>query len=156
VQAGAASVDHLEWIGTEDIELLARSQTVAALVPGAMFHVRSGRYAPARALIDAGAAVALATDFSTFHCPSSSMAAIISLACAEMQMTPAEAITAATINGAHALRCASRLGSIESGKEADLILLNASDFREIPYHFGMNLVAMVMKRGEVLFPRAGF
>ena len=156
VEAGAASADHLEYIGKSDIELLARSSTIATLLPGAVFHRRLDRYAPARALIDAGAAVALATDFSADHCPSCSMPAILSLACAQMGMTPAETVTAATVNGAHALRCADRLGSLECGKQADLIMLNVSDYREIPYHFGMNLLVMIMKRGEVLYPRMEF
>jgi len=77
----------------------------------------------------------------------------MSLACTEMGLTPAEAITASTINPAHALRIADRVGSLEAGKEADLTLFNAGDYREIPYHFGMNLLAMSMKRGDVVYPR---
>ena len=84
------------------------------------------------------------------------MPAILSLACNQMRLTPAEAITAATINGAHALRCGNRFGSLEYGKEADLLMLSVPDYREVPYHFGMSMVAMCMKRGDVLFPRMDF
>jgi imidazolonepropionase len=76
---------------------------------------------------------------------------ILSLACAQMRMTPAEAFTAATINGAHALRCADYVGSIETGKQADLVMFDVPDYREIPYHFGVNLVAMTMKNGKILY-----
>lgn len=156
VELGVASADHLEHISKNDIELLARSQTIAALLPGAVFHQGLDRYPPARRLIDQGAAVALATDFSPTHCPSCSMPAMLSLACAQMGMSPAEAVTAATINAAHAMRSAGRIGSLEYGKDADLIMLEVSDYREIPYHFGMNLLTMIMKRGEVLYPRMEF
>ncbi len=156
VELGAASVDHLEHLSEEDCGVLADSATVATLVPGASFHRRREVYAPARALIDGGAAVALATGYSSDRCPSCNMSAILSLACNQMGMTPAEAVTAATINGAHALRCADRVGSLEYGKQADLIMLNVPDYREIPYHFGMNPVTLTMKRGDVICPRMEF
>ncbi|MCW5980464.1 MAG: amidohydrolase family protein [Bryobacteraceae bacterium] len=156
VANNGASVSHLTHVTEEDIDLLAHAPTVATLLPGAVFHSGLDRYPPARALIDAGAAVALASGFSCDQSPTCSMAAVISLACNLMRMTPAEAISAATINGAHALRSAHRFGSLEYGKEATLLMLNASDYREIPYHFGMNLIAMCMKRGDVLFPRMAY
>ena len=112
--------------------------------------------APARRLIDGGAAVALATGYSADRCPTCSMPAILSIACNHLGMTPAETITASTINAAHALRADRRLGSLEHGKQADLIMLSVADYREIPYHFGMNLVTMVMKRGDVIYPRMEF
>jgi imidazolonepropionase len=138
------------------MDRLARSLTVATLLPGVAFHRRLERLPPARELIEAGAAVALATGFSPDECPSLSLPAILSLACRQMGLTSAEALTAATINAAHALRCAGRLGSLEYGKDADLIMLNVGDYRELTYQFGVNLVAMVMKRGQVLFPRMEF
>jgi len=149
-------VDHLEFITGEEVRQLARSNTIAALVPGASYHRLREGYAPAARLINEGAAVAVASGYSSDRCPSCSMPAILSLACNQMRMTPAEAITAATINGAHALCCGGRIGSIEHGKDADLIMLNVSDYREIPYHFGMSLVAMTMKRGDVIYPRMEF
>lgn len=150
----AASADHLEYADPVDITTLATSQTVATLLPGSVFHLGLDRYAPARALIEAGAAVALATDFNPGTSPTCNMQMILSLACTRMRMTPAEAISAATINGAHALRCADRVGSIEVAKQADLVFLDVPDYREIPYHFGVNLVSLVIKRGEVLYQQA--
>ena len=151
VEMEAASADHLEYADQDDIVMLAASPTIATLLPAAVVHLGLDRYAPARALIEAGAAVALATDFNPGTSPTWSMPMILSLACAEMRMTPSEAISAATINGAHALRCGDRLGSLEAGKQADLLLMDVPDYREIPYHFGVNLVALTMKKGVVLY-----
>jgi imidazolonepropionase len=151
VEMGAVSADHLDEISEEDIQLVANSGTMATLLPGAVFHLGLDRYAPARALIEAGAAVALATDLNPGTSPTSNMAIILSIACAQMRMSPAEAISAATINGAHALACADRCGSLEKGKSADLIILNVPDHREIPYHFGVSVVAKTMKNGRVVY-----
>ena len=145
VELEAASADHLEQAGEEDIRALAQSKTIATLLPGSVFHLGLRTYAPARALIEAGAAVALATDFNPGTSPTYSMQMVLSLACTEMRMSPAEAITAATINGAHALGFADRIGSLEPGKQADLIVLNLSDYREVPYYFGTNNVHMTIK-----------
>jgi|YNPMSStandDraft_1061717.scaffolds.fasta_scaffold03841_3 imidazolonepropionase len=156
VELEAASADRLDCITRAEMDLLARSPTVATLLPGVAFHQRLRRLPGARELIEAGAAVALATGLSPDGCPSLSLPAVMSLACLELGLTPAEALTAATINAAHALRCATRLGSLEYGKDADLVMLNVGDYRELTYQFGVNLVAMVMKRGQVLFPRMEF
>ena len=145
VELEAVSADHLEQAGEEDIRALAQSNTIATLLPGSVFHLGLRTYAPARALIEAGAAVALATDFNPGTSPTYSMQMVLSLACTEMRMTPAEAITAATINGAHALRLADRVGSLEPGKQGDLLVLNASDYRELPYYFGTNNVRTTIK-----------
>jgi len=147
----AVTADHLDYAGEDDIRALAASHTIATLLPGAVLHLGLSRYAPARPLIDSGAAVALATDYNPGTSPTCSMPMILSLACAQMRMTPAEAISAATINGAHAVGRAARCGSIEAGKDADLVIYNVSDYREIPYHFGMNPVALTIKRGEVIY-----
>ena len=147
----AISADHLDNVDESDVELLARSNTIAVLLPGSAFHMGCSRYAPARRLIDAGAAVALATDFNPSTSPTYSMQMIVALACAQMRMTPEEAICAATFNAACAIGCEQRAGSLETGKSADLIILNASDYREIPYHFGVNLVRMTVKRGETVY-----
>ena len=148
VELGAVSVDHLESAGPEDADALARSSTIATMLPGAVFHLGLSTYPPARMLIDRGAAVALATDYNPGTSPTTSMPMILSLACTHMQMTPAEAIAAATINGAHALRIADRAGSIEAGKDGNLVVFDAEDYRKIPYHFGMNLVSATIYRGE--------
>ncbi len=153
VELEAASADHLQFVDQDDIAILAQSSTIATLLPGSAFHLALGRFPPARALVEQGAAVALATAFNPATSPTCNMQMILSLACTQMRMTPAEAISAATINGAHALGAADRAGSLEAGKFADLILLDASDYREIPYYFGVNLVSMTMKRGAVLYRR---
>jgi imidazolonepropionase len=110
-----------------------------------------GHYAPARALIDSGAAIALATNFNPRHTPMPSMQAVVALACLRMGLTPAEAISASTINGAYALGCAETLGSLEPGKSADLLLLEVSDYRELARQFGANLVRLTMKRGKPIY-----
>ncbi len=155
VEMGAASADHLEQAGDEDIRALAQSNTIATLLPGSVFHLGLRTYAPARALIEAGAAVALATDFNPGTSPTYRMQMVLSLACTEMRMSPAEAIAAATINGAHALRLADRTGSLEPGKQADLLILNVQDYRELPYYFGTNNVHATVKGGRPILAAAG-
>lgn len=150
VELGAATADHLEQAGEEEVAALARSETIAVLLPGSVFHLGLSRYAPARALIDAGAAVALATDHNPGTSPTFSMPMVLSLACTQMRMTPAEAVAAATINAAHAVGAASRAGSLEPGKQADLIVLDLADYRELPYYFGTNNVATTLIAGEVI------
>jgi imidazolonepropionase len=153
VQMGAASCDHLEQVKAADIRALANSKTVATLLPGCDFHLRLKQYAPARALIDAGAIVGLATDYNPGTSPTLSMPMVLSLACTQLRMTPAEAITAATINAAYSLRRDKEIGSIEAGKLADLVVFEVEDYREIPYYFGVNKCWMNLKRGEVVFQR---
>jgi imidazolonepropionase len=150
VKLGAASCDHLEQVHSNDIGALAKSQTVATLLPGCDFYLGLAKYAPARKLIDAGAIVALATDYNPGTSPTMSMPMILSLACSHLRMTPAEAITAATINGAYALRREKHVGSLGVGKLADLAVFEVADYREIPYYFGMNTCWMTMKRGVVV------
>ena len=133
-----ASLDHMDHVNDSDIRQLASSNTVATLVPGANYFLGLKDYPNARRLIDAGVAVALATDYNPGTSPTISMPMAMSLACTQMKMSPAEAITAATINGAWALRLADRKGSIEAGKDADLAIFEANDYREIPYWFGAN------------------
>ena len=146
----AVSVDHLEYASAANAPLLAGASTVATLLPCYSFN-SGARFAPARDLIDAGAAVALATNFNPHHTPALSMQTAIALACHYMGMTPEEALCAATLNGAHALGRAHRSGSLEVGKEADLLILNVSDHRELAHHFGNNLVRLTMKRGQVIY-----
>jgi len=150
VDHGAVSADHLTYASEDDIGRLAASSTVATLLPGGIIHSAADRLPPARALIDAGAAVALATGLSPAAPSPLNMQMVVALACSCLDMTPAEALAAATINGAHALGLAERVGSLEAGKQADLLVLDVPDYREMPYHFGGNLVAMTLKRGEVL------
>ncbi|MBI3666418.1 MAG: imidazolonepropionase [Acidobacteria bacterium] len=155
VELGAVSADHLEQAAEEDLDGLAASGTIATLLPGSVYHLGSGRFAPARQLIERGAAVALATDFNPGTSPTLNMQMILSLASTQMKMTPAEGITAATINGAAALRRANQTGSLEPGKFADLAIFDAGDYREIAYYFGMNLCRLTMRRGKVIWPEIG-
>jgi imidazolonepropionase len=155
VECEAASADHLDKLSSADIRALARSQVVATLLPGANFHLGLAAYPPARKLIEAGAIVALATDFNPGTSPTLNMQFILSVACSAMRMTPAEAISAATINAAYALRRADRLGSLEPGKQADLIVMEVSDYREIPYYFAVNHCRMTVKAGAVVWGRSG-
>jgi imidazolonepropionase len=149
----AASCDHLEYLKAADIRALGKSRTVATLLPGCDFHLGLERYAPARELIEAGAIVALATDFNPGTSPTLNMAMILSLACSRLRMTPAEAIAAATINAAYSLGREKKIGSIEVGKQADLAVFEVADYREIPYYFGVNTCWMTMKRGEIVWLR---
>lgn len=151
IQMGAASCDHLEYVNSGDIRALAKSNTVAGLLPGCDFHLGLDRYAPARALIDAGAIVSLATDYNPGTSPTMSMPMILSLACTQLRMTPAEAIAAATINAAYSLGRENDIGSLEVGKHADLAVFEVEDYREIPYYFGVNTCWMTMKRGTVIY-----
>ncbi|PYT99925.1 MAG: imidazolonepropionase [Acidobacteria bacterium] len=146
----AASCDHLEQVNKNDIRALGKSDTVATLLPGCDFHLGLKKYAPARDLIDAGAIVALATDYNPGTSPTLSMPMILSLACTQLRMAPAEAITAATINGACALRRDKQVGSLEVGKQADMAVFDVADYREIPYYFGVNQCWMTIKRGCVI------
>ncbi len=146
----AASCDHLEQVNKSDIRALGKSETVATLLPGCDFHLGLKQYAPARALIEAGAIVSLATDYNPGTSPTLSMPMILSLACTQLRMTPAEAIAAATINAAYALRREESIGSLEVGKQADFAVFELADYREIPYYFGVNHCWMTVKRGRVI------
>ncbi|MGD0619373.1 MAG: amidohydrolase family protein [Bryobacteraceae bacterium] len=154
LETGATNIAQLIFVNPAQIALLAREGVIATLLPGSVFYLGGDRYAPARKLIDAGVPVAIATNYNPRTCPSHNMQMMIALACRAMRMSPAEAISAATINGAHALRRANRVGSIEYGKDADLVVLSAPDYRELPYHFGVNLVETTICRGEVIYNRA--
>jgi imidazolonepropionase len=153
VKLGAASCDHLEQVNQADIQALARSKTVATLLPGCDFHLGLKKYAPARALIDAGASVALATDYNPGTSPTVNMPMILSLACAQLRMSPAEAIAAATINAACSLLRDHKIGSLEVGKQADLAVFEVDTYREIPYYFGVNKCWMTLKKGRPVFQK---
>lgn len=144
-----ASFDHMDYVSEADITALARHDTVATLVPGANYFLGIKTYPNARKLIEAGVPVALATDYNPGTSPTLSMPMAMSLACSQMKMSPAEAIAAATINGAWALRVADRKGSIEPGKDADLAVFDVKDYREIPYWFGANRCEMTIMNGMV-------
>lgn len=152
-ELGARSADHLEWADDDDIRALSQSGTVATLLPGTTFNLGLEKYPPARKLIEAGVPVALATDFNPGSCFSLNMQLMLSIACSQMKMIPAEAITASTINAAYSLGLSERLGSIEEGKQADIVLMDVSDYREIPYYFGVNHCVMAIKKGQIVINR---
>ena len=145
-----ASFDHMDHVHQDDIGRLAKRDTVATLVPGANYFLGLDQYPPARKLIDAGVPVALATDYNPGTSPTLSMPMAMSLASTHMQMSPAEAIAAGTINGAWALRLGDRKGSIEPGKDADLAVFAVRDYREIPYWFGVNRCSKTILNGTVM------
>lgn len=134
-----------------DIDMAAQAR-VAVLTPGVNFRYSKGDYPPGRKLIDAGAAVALATAFDNVDCPTCSLPMILSLACTQMGMSAAEALTAATINAAAAIGLQDEVGTIEAGKRADLLIMGCGDYRDIPYSFGMNLVTTVIRSGQQIYP----
>jgi imidazolonepropionase len=149
VELGALSADHLMCVTDAGIAALASSQTVAVLLPGTSFFLRTG-YAPARALIDAGCAVALATDCNPGSSPTESMPMILALACLGMGMSVAEALTASTLNAAAAIGRAHELGTLEVGKRADLVILEAPTVHHLVYHYGVNPVRHVVKSNRIV------
>lgn len=143
-----ASYDHLDCLTDRDLEALAKQSTIATLLPGASYFLAHG-YPMARRLIEAGVAIALATDFNPGTSPTTSMPLVLSLACTQMRMSPAQAISAATINGAHALRLANRKGTVERGKDADLAILKVKDYREVCYWFGRDVCRATVLNGKL-------
>ena len=150
IESLAATIDHIEWATAAEAIQLAGSSAMAILLPYASFQT-GGPGAPARALIDAGVPVALASNFNPLFAPTFNMQTVVALACLRMRMTPAEAISAATINGAHAVGRGHRTGSLEPGKLADILILDASDYQEVARRFGANLVHLTIKRGDIIY-----
>ncbi len=152
-ELGARSADHLQCIDDSDIGALKRSGTVATLLPGTSFNQGAMHYAPARKLIASDVPVALASNFNPISCFTMNMQVILTIACTQMRMTPAEAITAATLNAAYSLGMSEKLGSIEENKQADIVLMDVSDYRELPYHFGVNHCVVTIKKGNIVINR---
>ncbi|KAA3658490.1 MAG: imidazolonepropionase [Chloroflexi bacterium] len=148
VELGAVSADHLDVTNAAEIERLANSGTIAVPLPAVNFNLGLDVYADARRMIDAGAIVALATDLNPGSAPCPSMPLVMAIACRTQKMLPSEALNASTINAAYAIGLGERLGSIQVGKQADLLVLNEADYRHIPYFFGGNPVYKVIKKGE--------
>ena len=144
-----ASFDHMDHVSENDIRLLAKTETIATLVPGVNYFLGLDNFPPARKLIDGGAAVALATDYNPGSSPTLSMPFVLSLACTHLKMSPAEAITAATVNGAWALRLQERKGSIEPGKDADLAVFDVADYREVAYWVASRRCAFTVLNGTM-------
>lgn len=144
-----ASYDHMDHVSEAEIARLAKRDTVATLLPAANYFLGLTHFPPARKLVEAGVAIALATDYNPGTAPTTSMPFVLSVACTHMKLTPAEAIVAATYNGACALRLQQRKGSIEPGKDADLAIFEASDYREIAYWFAVNRCWGTMLNGQL-------
>lgn len=149
-QVGCRTADHLLYASEEGLRQMAARGVMAVLLPGTPFFLMMDRYAPARRMVELGVPLALATDCNPGSCPIESMAVVMGLACLKLRLTPAEALVAATVGGAHALGLADRVGSLEPGKQADLVILSEPSYEAIPYRFGSNLVETVVKRGSVV------
>jgi imidazolonepropionase len=148
-ELGAASADHLVKTSDADIQTLGKSNTVAVSLPGTPFGLNESEFTPAQKILDAGGILALATDINPGTSWCESMQFIIALACRKMGLTPSQAIAAATVNAAAAIDRADQVGSIEVGKDADLLILSVDDYRHLGYRFGTNLVATVVKQGRI-------
>mgnify|MGYP006286907829 FL=1 len=155
VELGATSADHLVKTAPADIAALGRAGTVAVSLPCTPFGLGDSEYTPAPALLEAGAALALATDCNPGTAWNESMPFVIALACRYLRLTPAQALVAATLNAAHALKLGQRRGSLTPGYAADLLVLDVPDYRHLGYRFGSNPVARVIKGGEVVVERGG-
>jgi len=156
VELGAASADHLVTTSDADIAALGKSDTVAVSLPCTPFGLAEKDYTPAKKIIEADGIFALATDCNPGTTWNESMQFVIALACRTMKITPAQAIAATTINSAHAIRRADTIGSIEVGKQADMLILSVPDYRHIGYRYGTNLVKQVIKRGQVYSVDVGY
>lgn len=151
IELGATSVDHLDEISVEEINLLAKSETIGIVTPTVNFNFGSSRYADARKMIDADCAIAVSTDYNPGSAPCSSQPLAMAIACRYQKLLPAEAFNAATINSAFAIGLGERVGSLEVGKQADILILDTTDYRQITYEFGGNFVEKVFKRGQIVF-----
>jgi imidazolonepropionase len=155
IELGARSIDHLEATGADGVRELARSDVTAVLLPtSALFLGRP--MPPARELVDAGAAVALATDFNPGSAYAESMPLVLSLAATQLHLGPAEALAAATVNAAHVLGRADRVGRLQQGYDADIVLVDAPDWRHLAYHLAGDVVRTVVKGGTVAWSRAAY
>ncbi len=150
VKLGAVSVDHLDHVSKDGIKALAEGKVMGVLLPGVPFFLGQKNVVQAGRMVEMGLPIALGTDFNPGSCPTISMQMIISLACMEMGLTPAQAICAATINAAHALGLGWETGSLELGKRADVIVLDIPSYKHLPYQFGINHVDIVIKAGKIV------
>ena len=150
-EVGAISADHLMAVSADGIKALVENNVIATLLPGTTFFLGKSTYAPARELINSGITLSLATDFNPGSCHIQSMPFIMTLACMHLRMTIEEAFQAATFHGALALELEEKIGSIEVGKSADLIVWDISSLLDIPYYVSNHPIRYVMKNGEVVF-----
>jgi imidazolonepropionase len=147
LELGAVSVDHLDVTSLDNIKRIAKTNTIAVVIPTVNFNLGQCQFANARAMIDEGCVLALCTDLNPGSAPCPSMPMAMAIACRYQKLTPAEAFNASTINAAHAICLGHRVGSLEAGKQADVLIIDADDYRHLAYEFGGNLVQTVIKRG---------
>ncbi|MEW5956670.1 MAG: amidohydrolase family protein, partial [Chloroflexota bacterium] len=150
VELGAVSADHLDVTPEAELKTMAASDTVGVVLPAVNFNLGSTSFADARTMVDAGVALALATDLNPGSAPCPSLPLVMAMACRYQRLRPAEALNAVTINAAYAVGQGDRLGSLAVGKQADLLIVAAPDYRHLAYQFGLNLVEQVIKRGRTL------
>lgn len=150
IENSAVSIDHLDAISDEEITLMANSETIGVVVPTENFHLAKTEFADARKMIDTGCAMALSTDFNPGSAPCPSIPLAMAIACRYQKLLPAEAINAATINAAFAIGMGDKVGSLEVGKQADLLILKTGDFRQLAYEFGGNLIKTIIKNGKTV------
>lgn len=150
-EVGAFSADHLEYISEKGIEMLAQKGVVAVVLPGASFFLSMNKFPPVREMIKKGVLVALATDLNPGSSMTESLPLIMTMGCTMFKMTPEEVIRAVTINAAKSIDREKEIGSLEVGKNADLIILDIPNFKYFPYHFGIDHVEMVIKRGKIVY-----
>jgi len=153
-ELNAATADHLEHTDAAGIAALKAAKVQPVLLPGSVYALGSRQYPPAREMIEAGLGIVLATDFNPGSSPTPSIPMVLSLACTQMKMTPAEAVSAATINAAYSLRRGDEIGSLEKGKCADFVIHDCEDYRELPYFFGVEHARQVYASGNLVFDRA--
>jgi imidazolonepropionase len=147
---GVVSADHLDLSTDEDIDELVKTNVIGVLLPGVNFYLMNNNYAPIKNMLKKGLPIALATDFNPGTCPTENMQIIITIACLEMKMSPEQALNASTINAAHAIGVANEVGSLEAGTIADISIFDIPSYNYIPYHFGVNNVEKVIKRGRLV------
>jgi len=147
-EVGAVSADHLLQISPTGIDKMAEKQVIGVLLPGTAFFLMKNEFAPARDMIEAGVPIALSTDCNPGSSPTEAVHLIMSLACLQMKLTPAEVLTATTINAAYAMGIGEQTGSLEKGKQADLLIVDAPNYKQIPYYYGVNMVDSVYKKGH--------
>ena len=154
IELGAVSVDHLDVTPETTLNILAASDTVGVMLPAVNFNLGSTHFANARYFVDAGGILALSTDINPGSAPTPSLPLIMSIACRYQKLTPAEALNAITINAAAAIQLEDKIGSLEVGKQADIVILDTSDYRAVAYEFGANLVHTVMIEGDIAWSRS--
>lgn len=152
-EVGASSADHLEFVSPKGIEAMAEKGVIAVLLPGATFFLNMKKYPPAREMIDRGVRVALSTDLNPGSSMTESLPLMMTMGCLFYRMTPKEVIEAVTVNAARSIKREDEIGSLEKGKQGDLVVLDIPNYRYLPYHFGVDHTEYVIKRGKMVYQK---